>query len=103
MAKGEYRPGRHLVVCDTSGEEVWDDEVRRQWNGLLVRKQSWDPQHPQERIRVRPERGAVFPTRPVPDPVYLSTVFDYIILENSPDDEFWLIVNESDTLIALES
>ena len=102
MADG-FRLGRHKIVCDQTGEEVWDDEVRRQWNGLLVRKQSWDPQHPQERIRVRPERGAVFPTRPVPDPVYLSTVFDYIILENSPDDEFWLIVNESDTLIALES
>ena len=102
MADG-FRLGRHKIVCDQTGEEVWDDEVRRQWNGLLVRKQSWDPQHPQERIRVRPERGAVFPTRPVPDPVYLSAVFDYIILENSPDDEFWLIVNESDTLIALES
>ena len=102
MADG-FRLGHYYVVCDISGERVWDDDVKRQWDGAITRKKSWSPQHPQERIRVRPERGAVFPTRPVPDPVYLSTVFDYIILENSPDDEFWLIVNESDTLIALES
>lgn len=81
MVEG-YRPGHWKVVCDQTGAQVWNDQVRRQHDGLLVRTQSYDPQHPQERIRVRPEYGAVFPARPIPEPQYVALPY---VLESEDD------------------
>ena len=76
MAKG-YRPGRHIVVCDITGERVWDDEVRTQWDGAVVRKQSWSPQHPQELIRVRGERPLTGPIRREPPDQFVQNYYEF--------------------------
>ena len=102
MVEG-YRPGRHRVVCDQTGQEVWDDEVRRQWDGLIVRKKSWDPRHPQELIRTRPERGTVSPHRPVPDPIYLDDSAGVLLLEQSTENDLLQMITEDGFYVGLEA
>lgn len=101
MTRG-YRPGRHRVVCDQTGQEVWDDEVVTQWDGLVVRKKSRDKRHPQELIRARPEQGPVYPLRPVPPVTYVDSARDFLLIENAPADEFWCIMLEDGGYLCLE-
>lgn len=73
MAKRTYRPGRHLVVCDRTGFVIYDDDARKEWNGLLVRSESWEPRHPQDFVRGRVDRQTVPDPRPRPNDVFLDT------------------------------
>jgi hypothetical protein len=41
----------YLVVCDASGFVCKKSETRMQWNGMLVRKDLWEPRHPQDFIK----------------------------------------------------
>lgn len=45
------RPGDHNVICDRTGYKVKRSECIREWNGLLVRRESWEPRHPQDFVR----------------------------------------------------
>ena len=58
------RVGDHLVVDDRTGFTVWASDTRREWNGALVRKQSWEARHPQDLVRGVPDRMRAEPTRP---------------------------------------
>ena len=59
-----YKPGDHSVICDRTGMKVKASQTRKEWTGLIVRKESWEPRHPQEFIRGRPDRQAVQDPRP---------------------------------------
>ena len=59
-----YRDGDHAVICDRTGFRVYASQAKREWNGLLVREQSWEPRHPQDTIRGVPERSRVTDPRP---------------------------------------
>ena len=56
-----YRPGRHTVIDMQTGFEHYDDEMVRQYDGLVVHHSRADPRHPQELARTRPERPAQQP------------------------------------------
>ena len=62
MAKGHgmtpgYRPGDNWDTCDRCDFERRSSELRREWTGLNVCADTcWEPRHPQEFIRIRPER-----------------------------------------------
>lgn len=62
MKNDAYRPGDYYVICDRTGFKVLRSQCRRTWDGLIVRKESWEPRHPQDLIRARQDRQAV------PDP-----------------------------------
>jgi hypothetical protein len=56
--------GEHLVTCDRSGRVIYASDARREWNGLLVHKDYWEPRHPQEFVRGVRDRQAVSDARP---------------------------------------
>lgn len=56
--------GDHNVICDLSGFEVKRSDCLKRWDGLLVRRQDWEPRHPQDFLRVKPDRIRVADPRP---------------------------------------
>lgn len=54
-----YVPGDFWVRCDRTGFRVLASDTRMEWNGLRVRKQSWEARHPQDTIRARPDDPSV--------------------------------------------
>lgn len=73
MSDAVYRPGDHNVVCDRTGFKLKRSQCRKEWNNLVVRKESWEPRHPQDFLRVRPDRQDVADPRTRQDPVFLAT------------------------------
>ena len=64
---------RWKAICDRCGFERWNHQIRLEWNGLRVCADTcWEPRHPQDLIRVRPERQRVNDPRPRPEDVFLS-------------------------------
>lgn len=63
----------YQVVCDASGFVCMRSECRKQWNGLLVRKDFWEPEQPQDHLKARAEKTSVADPRPEqPDPPLLT-------------------------------
>lgn len=60
--KTYYKPGAWNVICDRTGQKIKSTEGRKEWNGLIVRGQSWEERHPQDLLRGVPDHQAV------PDP-----------------------------------
>jgi len=45
-----------VTICAYSGFRIREgDEVRRTWDGHLVLARFWEPRHPQDFVRARPE------------------------------------------------
>ena len=57
-----YVHGDFNVISDRSGFKLKRSECRREWNGLLVGKDEWEPRHPQDFVR------GVKDDQSVPDP-----------------------------------
>lgn len=57
------------VECDRCGGRYMSNQLRLEWNGLRVchgpgTADCWDPRHPQDTLRGRPDRQAPPWTRP---------------------------------------
>lgn len=50
-----YRDGDYNVICDRTGFKLKRSECRKEWNNMIVRKESWEPRHPQDLLRSRPD------------------------------------------------
>ena len=46
-----WKSGGHWVECQRTGRVVRNYDIRKEWTGLLVAKEEWEPRHPQEFIR----------------------------------------------------
>lgn len=65
MTTRHYKAGDHLVMCDISGETIYASQARIQWDGRLVKKDYWEPKHPQLMIKsVKEKAGVPPPHRP---------------------------------------
>lgn len=64
--RDEYRHGDFNRICDRTGFKVKASETRHEWNGLIVRKESWEPRHPQDFVKARGDRQRVPYPRPEP-------------------------------------
>ena len=51
-----FKPGCWNVICDRCGFEYKSDELRKEWNGLMVCKPCWEPRHPMDLMRARQEQ-----------------------------------------------
>ena len=69
----EYIPGDYNVICDRTGYKVKASKTRKEWNGLRVRRESWEPRHPQDKIRGVPDHQAVPDPRPWQTDRFLDT------------------------------
>lgn len=67
-----FKRGTYKVRCDLSGTLVNSDQVRKMWNGLIVRKELWTPRHPQDKMaKPTPERKPAHP-RPEGEPEFIE-------------------------------
>jgi len=71
--------GAHRVICDRCGFKYWNHETRKEWNGLRVchgagTNQCWEPRHPQDFVRARPDRQTVRDPRPEGADIFISTL-----------------------------
>jgi len=59
-----YREGDYNVICELSGFKAKRSQCRKTWDGYLVRRDFWEPRHPQDRVTAIPERQGVKDARP---------------------------------------
>ena len=66
-----------LVTCDASGFVCKKSETRKMWNGMIVRKDFWEPRHPQDFIPMIRERPAPLDARmdQVDPPLYDGNMY----------------------------
>lgn len=64
MYKAGWKGGRWSAICDRCGFRFHSDELIKEWDGLRVCKPCWEPRHPQDLIRIKPEKVAPPWTRP---------------------------------------
>lgn len=67
-----YRPGDPWVICDRSGFKVRMSDTRKEWTGLRVRKEDWEPRHPQDYVRAVKDDQRVPDARPEPADTFLE-------------------------------
>lgn len=46
-----YVPGDYYRICDMTGFKVRVGQTAKEWNGLIVRKKSWEARQPQDFVR----------------------------------------------------
>lgn len=68
----KYKAGTWYQICDQSGFKVRATKTKKQWNGYVVRKQSWEARHPQDLVRGVADYQAVPEARPRPSEVYVK-------------------------------
>lgn len=68
-----YKPGEWNVTCDRTGFKIKSGNTRKEWNGKIVRKESWEPRHPQDFVRAIPDFPGVRDARPVPEYRFVAT------------------------------
>jgi len=56
--------GSNNVICDRTGFKVKAERVKKEWNGLYVRKESWERRQPQDLLRGFPDPQQVAINRP---------------------------------------
>jgi hypothetical protein len=62
-----YKAGDWLAVCDICGFRFKASKLRKNWKNEMVCEEDFELRHPQEFIRVRPEKIAVPWARPETD------------------------------------
>lgn len=50
-----WKKGSHWVECQRTGRVIRAEDARKEWTGLIVAKEEWEPRHPQEFIRGIPD------------------------------------------------
>ena len=66
-----YKDGDYNVFCDRSGAKVKATDAQLEWNGLLVRHESWEARHPQDTIQGVKDDQSVPLARPKGDPTFI--------------------------------
>lgn len=68
-----WAPGDYNVICDRTGFKLKRSQCRREWNGLLVRRESFEERHPQDFLRSREEDQTVPDPRSESAAVFIET------------------------------
>lgn len=67
MGRANYfKKGDWNALCDRCRFKFKASELKDEYTGYKVCKKCWEPRHPQERIRARPDNQSVPWTRPEP-------------------------------------
>lgn len=58
-------PSPNYLICDRTGFKVPVEEgLKKEWTGAMVRKESWEPRHPQDLVRAKIEKEQKGSPRP---------------------------------------
>jgi hypothetical protein len=68
--KTTVKLGKWLAICDRCGFRFYNDELRKDWQGLMVDSACFETRHPQDLIRVRHDNPAVAWVRPEPEDLF---------------------------------
>lgn len=49
--KLRYKAGDHWVECQRSGKIIRSSRAKKEWTGLIVDPEYWEPRHPQDFVR----------------------------------------------------
>lgn len=80
MERDTFVLGDANAVCDCCGFDFKQSQLRKRWDGAMVCAKDWEPRHPQDSVKARPERSIVKNARPGAEPRFLQPN------EVSPDD-----------------
>lgn len=73
MGKADYYShGSHNFICDRCGFKRKSFDKRKEWTGLMVCPECWDPRHPQDFVRGTIDRQSVQDPRPEQADSFLS-------------------------------
>lgn len=72
MANDGFILGDSNAICDCCGFKVKQSELKKRWDGAMVCKADWEPRHPQDSVKVRPERNNVKDARVEPTIRYVG-------------------------------
>lgn len=64
--------GSWNVICDRCGFKYKSFQLRKEWTGLMVCKNCWEPRHPQDLIKIPKDDQSVPWSRPEPDDVFID-------------------------------
>lgn len=56
MAANRYIKGEWNAICDVCGFKKKSHELKKRWDGLMVCRTDWETRHPQDLLRVKPEK-----------------------------------------------
>lgn len=77
MSKNGRWPGNWKAICDRCGFEFASDQLRKDWQGLMVCRKDYETRHPQDFVRGVPDNPTPPWTRPEPEEVFVDV--DYPI------------------------
>ena len=66
MARHGRWPGTWAAICDRCGFRYPSEDLRKEWDNLMVCHSCWEPRHPQDFIRGIPDNPAPDWVRPEP-------------------------------------
>ncbi len=77
LTKGKGRSdylkkGSNNVICDRTGFKMKVEECSKEWNGFLVRNESWEARQPQDLLRGFPDKQSPAVSRPGTGDVFLA-------------------------------
>lgn len=95
---GNYKHGQHWVVCMRCGFDYHVEDIRVQWDNLIVCKWCWEPRHPQDFVRGRRDRIAPpGPTNTAQD--YDRTEVGSSTVPSGTFGDYLTPVNEAPTIV----
>lgn len=59
-----YIGGEWYRICDRTGFKIRDVSTKKEWNGLIVRNESWEPRQPQDLVQGVADDQSVVEPRP---------------------------------------
>lgn len=59
-----YTPGDFYRICDRTGFKVLASKTRKEWTGLIVRNESWEPRNAQDFVTGVRDDQSVWEARP---------------------------------------
>lgn len=71
-----YKPGDNWVECERTGMAIRASDARKEWNGLWVAKEEWEPRHPQDYLKSREDNQTPQLTNPESDEAYGADIND---------------------------
>lgn len=60
-------------ICDRCGFKRKLSTLRKEWTGLRVCSECWEPRHPQDFVRGVPDNQSVPDPRPEPTDIFIGT------------------------------
>jgi len=62
-----YKHGSWNAICDVCGFKFKQEDLKKRWDGFMVCKEDWEPQHPSDKYRSPKQEPPLPWTRPEKD------------------------------------